>query len=416
MHVKRDRSEYFPDREELRTKNLELGTTTPMVSILTGGRDKPYALGLADALIEQGIPFEFLGSTQVDSPALHGHSLVTFRLIRDQKDGVGSGRKMLRVLRMYIRLIAYAVTSRPKLFHVLWNSQLETFDRTALMAWYRLCGRRVVFTAHNVNKGKRDGNDSWWNRFTLGIQYRLVEHVFVHTERMREELKADFRVPDAKISVIPFGMNSTVPDTDLDGGEARRRLGLGETDQVLLFFGNIAPYKGLEYLVEAFLSLAEAWPRLRLVIAGRPKFGDNYWQRISDRIEDSCIANRIVRRIEYVPDEETEILFKAADVLVLPYTHIFQSGVLFLGYNFGLPVIATDVGALKEDIEIGETGFVCLPENSESLANAIRTFVTSPLYENLEARRTAIREFAAEKYSWSKVGEMTKAVYGRIAD
>ena len=74
-------------------------------------------------------------------------------------------------------------------------------------------------------------------------------------------------------------------------------------------------------------------------------------------------------RAEYIPDDETELYFKAADVLVLPYRHIYQSGVLFLGYSFGLPVLAADVGALKEEIVEGKTGFVFKPEDSVDLAS-----------------------------------------------
>ena len=88
-------------------------------------------------------------------------------------------------------------------------------------------------------------------------------------------------------------------------------------------------------------------------------------------------------RIEYIPDEETELFFKAADVLILPYTHVFQSGVLFLGYSFGLPAIAADVGNLKEEIIEGETGFVFKPQDSSDLAKTIRYF-NSELFRNLK--------------------------------
>jgi len=382
------------------------------VAILTAGRDKPYALGLADALIRQGIRFDFLGSTAVDHPALHGHPLVTFRMFRDQREGVGAAAKVRRVLGLYRRLVVYALAAKPRIFHVLWNNQIEWFDRTVLMALYRLCGRKVVLTAHNVNKGKRDGDDSRWNRLTLRVQYRLAHHIFVHTGRMRDELLADFKVPEERISVIPFGMNSTVPDTVLDRAGARRILGLAPGDKVLLFFGNIAPYKGVEFLVDAFLSLADAEPELRLVIAGRPKGSEDYWGQIEGRINASPHAGRIVRRIEYVPDEETEIFFKAADALVLPYTHIFQSGVLFLAYNFGLPVLAANVGSLGDDIVPGETGFVFRSRSPEDLALAIRTFLASDLHGGQP--REAIRAFAEERHSWTKVGDLTRAVYARL--
>ena len=72
---------------------------------------------------------------------------------------------------------------------------------------------------------------------------------------MKGELVAEFDVVEDKISVIPFGINNTVPDTSLSTAEAKRQLGLSQRDRTLLFFGNIAPYKGLEYLIAAFSKL-----------------------------------------------------------------------------------------------------------------------------------------------------------------
>src|SRR5205823_6987669 len=112
-----------------------------------------------------------------------------------------------------------------------------------------------------------------------------------------------------------------------------------------------------------------------------------------------------------IPDEETELYFKAADVLVIPYTHIFQSGVLFLGYGFGLPVIAADVGTLKEEIVEGETGFVFKAQDSCDLAEVIGCYFGSELFRNLENRRANIREYANNRYSWDKVTAITMDVY-----
>src|SRR5207248_3923167 len=134
-------------------------------------------------------------------------------------------------------------------------------------------------------------------------------------------------------SIIPFGINNTVPNTSVSTAEARGRLGLQSKDKAMLFFGNIAPYKGLDYLVTATTQLLETDRTYCLIILGRPKSDSSHWNRIKQAIEDVKLRDRIIQRIEYIPDEETEIYFKAADVLVLPYTHVFQSGVLFLGYS-----------------------------------------------------------------------------------
>jgi glycosyltransferase involved in cell wall biosynthesis len=122
----------------------------------------------------------------------------------------------------------------------------------------------------------------------------------------------------------------------------------------------------------------------------------------------------VIQRIEYIPDEETELYFKAADILVLPYTHIFQSGVLFLGYSFGLPVIATKVGSLAEDIIEGRTGFLCTPCDPVDLAKAIERYFESDLYKDLQARRQEIRDFANARHSWEIVGQMTRNVYAEL--
>ncbi len=144
---------------------------------------------------------------------------------------------------------------------------------------------------------------------------------------------------------------------------------------------------------------------------GKPKGSDDYWNQIQQSIDRNGIRDRIIEKIEYVPDEQTELFFKAADVLILPYTRIFQSGVLFLGYSFGLPAIAADVGTLKEEIIEGQTGFVFKPQDSSDLASVICKYFESELFRNLEPRRIEIKEYANKRYSWDKVAAITTRVY-----
>jgi len=112
-----------------------------------------------------------------------------------------------------------------------------------------------------------------------------------------------------------------------------------------LFFGRIGPYKGLDILVSAFQRLAAKDGSYRMIVVGQVKAGcEAHLRRFRIRLQIDASRQRIIQKLEFVPDEDTELYFKAADVVALPYKQIFQSGVLFLGYSFGLPVIATDVG------------------------------------------------------------------------
>ena len=414
--LKEQRSEVRDQRSDfVQSLPAAAGPPIHLISLLTGGGDKPYALGMATALTSVGILVDFIGSDDLRVPELLSNPRVNFLNLRGaQRPEAGRIVKALRVLSYYVRLIRYAATAEAKLFHLLWNNKFELFDRTLLMLYYKFLGKRVVFTAHNVNSGKRDSSDCWLNRLSLKIQYDLSDHIFVHTNGMKSELVADFRVTEDKVSVIPFGINNTVPNSSLSSAEAKHQLGLSSSDRIMLFFGNIAPYKGLEYLVSAFAALLNSERSYRLIIAGRLKGSVGYWKQIQQGIARSGIRDRVIERIEYIPDEETELFFKAADVLILPYTRVFQSGVLFLGYSFGLPAIAADAGNLKEEVIDGETGFVFKARDSSDLASKIENYFTSELFRNLERRRAEIKAYANERYSWDKVAAVTTSLYSRL--
>jgi len=382
------------------------------VALLTGGRDTPYAFGLANALLRTGAALDLIGNDALDCPEFRNARGVRFHNFRgDQRPEAGFPAKALRVLKYYARLIAYTASSRPGLFHILWNNKFEHFDRTLLMLWYRLLGKQIVLTVHNVNARRRDRKDRILNRLTLRFQYRLADHLFVHTDKMKQELLEEFGERDDRITVIPFGINNAVPHTELTVQQARERLGIRDREKAILFFGHIAPYKGLEYLLTAFEKMASERDEYRLIIAGRPKNCQQYWSAIRVAIDEGVRAGRIVLRDEFIPDEDTEVYMKAADVLVLPYRHIYQSGVLFLGYSFGLPVLAADVGSLRDEVIEGKTGFVFRPEDSADLARVIDLYFASDLYGDLANQRSRIRDVAAAQHSWEVVGEMTMKVY-----
>lgn len=257
--------------------------------------------------------------------------------------------------------------------------------------------------------------DSLLNRLSLRIQYRLSDRIFVHTNKMKSELVHDFGVNEKAITVISYGINNAVPLTDMTPADAKRQLRISSEDKTILFFGSIRPYKGLEYLVAAFEQALMTDVNYRLIIAGRPGKGyEVYWEEILEAIRHIPIRGRVTLRDEHIPDEEVELYFKAADVLALPYTEIFQSGVLFLGHSFGLPVIASDVGSLKEEIVAGQTGFICRPCDPVDLARTIDAYFRSDLFKTLNSQRQEIRDYVSARHSWNHVGEITRTVYADL--
>jgi glycosyltransferase involved in cell wall biosynthesis len=388
------------------------GSCEVQAALLTGGKDRPYAFGLAMALTAQNVRLDVIGSDEVDSPEMHLNPGLNFLNLHGTMRPAGIRKKIVRVLRFYARVARYVATASPKVLHILWNSNLELFDRTLLMLYYRVLGKKIAITAHNVNAGQRDSADSVLNRLTLRIQYHLVHHIFVHTVKMKRQLCEDFGVHEDAITTIRHPVNNAFPDTDLTPAQAKQRLNIKNDEKTMLFFGRLRPYKGLDYLLSAFEQLAAGDPGYRLIIAGESKKGsETYFEEIQRQISNHARRDQIIDRVEFIPDADAELYLKAADVMVLPYRDIFQSGVLFLAYSFGLPVVASDVGSFREEIIEGKTGFLCRPNDSNDLARALKTYFESDVFLSLDSYRRSIREYAYAEHSWDAVAALTRKAY-----
>lgn len=385
------------------------------VVLLTGGQDPSYAFALTTTLSHRGMCVHVLGNDRIDCPEFHTSDRIRFVDCGGLRSNSGVLVKLWQLITCYARLIAYVTFRSPKIVHALWNNKAEYFDRTVLTLYFKCIGKKIVLTAHNVNKAKRDSCDSVLNRLTLAIQYRLADRIFVHTGKMKSELIQEFRVSPVNVAVIPFGMNIQVPDTELTVRESKNKLGIRPGEHTILFFGRIVPYKGLDCLVDAFHSLMRCDANCRLIIAGEPMKGfESYMQDVRCAIAEGKGADRIRCQLEYIPDNDIEVYFKAADVVVLPYKNIFESGVVFLAYRFGLPVIASDVGSFREQLTNSGAGLVFEPGNSAALAATLDAFFKSGLYKDAANHRQRIREYSRAHHSWETVGDITEVVYGGL--
>ncbi|GAB2886753.1 hypothetical protein GCM10027046_13830 [Uliginosibacterium flavum] len=275
-----------------------------------------------------------------------------------------------------VHLIGQFTTNRPLLF-------------LAEMLVTRVVARRVWLTVHNVMPHEKHTR---FNHAVHRCLYALPHELVVHTERTRQRLAELFALDGKRVRVLEHGI-ARFPDFDAVARDRiRARLGLGPTDRLLLFFGNLGLYKGPDLLIEAFGRLpAEAgW---HLHIAGRCRHAD--LRRQMDELIAGCPHSpRIHWEEGYVADDEVPAFFFAADALALPYRHIDQSGVLFMAMATGLPVIASDVGSFREYVA-AHAGAIVPPEDVTALASAIEQFV--PLDES-ERRLLAER---ARRFDWA---------------
>ena len=186
---------------------------------------------------------------------------------------------------------------------------------------------------------------------------------------------------------------------DMTREEAREELGLNSEDKMILFFGLVRKYKGLIHLLNAMPIIKKEIPDIKLFIVGDFGGNKNEYLELIDRLE---IKNNITIRDGYVPDEEVEPYFMAADLNICPYESATQSGIIQIAYGFELPVVATNVGGLPEVVTDGETGYVVESMNPDALAEAIVRFYKDD--KQTEFRANVIKE--AERFSWDHMVEV----------
>ena len=185
--------------------------------------------------------------------------------------------------------------------------------------------------------------------------------------------------------------------------EARKALNISIDKKVLLFFGFIRDYKGLDLLLKSMKMLSEEY---HLIIAGEV-YGS--FDKYEDLISRLHIKNKVRKNIHYIDDKDVPKFFSAADVCVLPYKSATQSGIIGICYQFNLPVIATDQGSLREMIEPFNTGLIIDGTDYQSVTKTIQKFFNSneSFAKNIEKYK--------EKYSWENLSYSILNLYSKIS-
>ncbi len=240
----------------------------------------------------------------------------------------------------------------------------------------RRAGIEVVFVCHNVEPHEGTPFDRLALKWAYGGADRFVVHA--QAERSKMERYAAGRPVDVVAHpVYDLFAEGALPDA----AAARAELGLGAEDEVLLFFGLIRPYKGLEVLLRAMPEILSK-RAVKLVVAGEC-YGDE--KPLHALIAELGIGAALKLDLKYVPNEAVATYMVAADAVVVPYLHATQSGIVQVAYAFGKPVITTRVGGIPEVVWEGETGLLVPPSDPAALAAAVERFFAEELAEPFAA-------------------------------
>jgi glycosyltransferase involved in cell wall biosynthesis len=186
--------------------------------------------------------------------------------------------------------------------------------------------------------------------------------------------------------------------------EALSKLDLPKDKKIILFFGFIRDYKGLDILIEAMKYL----PDDHLSVIAGESYGD--FKKYSDLIEKHGVNNKIKLYVRYINDNEVPLFFSAADVCVQPYKSATQSGIAGIAFHFGVPLIATDVGGLKEIIEPFGTGIMVEKPEAKLIADSIILYFNNDSKDKMEKNIDRFRTIS----SWENFGSNIIELYNEI--
>jgi glycosyltransferase involved in cell wall biosynthesis len=305
----------------------------------------------------------------------------------------------------------------------LYGGMFSAIFFPVLLALIHLLGKPVVVTVHGViplsELNERFKEENQLNgplpllKFGLVLLTKLIvflsNAVIVHGRLFAEALYNEYKCPRWKVYVIPHGVEKA--KTIIPQGEAKKRFRL-ENKVIILFFGYIAKYKGIETLIEAFGRVAKKHQDWILVIGGgrhpRLCLGPKYQEYIMELQQMArSLAPKQIVFTGFIPDEELPLYFSAADIVVLPYARAMSSsGPLALAMSYRKPVIVSNILPITELIPFEKALF--MRNSPESLAERLELILDN---QHLQREISRAVEKIRTENSWSSIGLQTSVLY-----
>lgn len=279
--------------------------------------------------------------------------------------------------------------------HAQWWSWFLAPIYITVLKVAKLRGKRIIITIHNVKPHEKSWLKNWLNNSVIN----LADEYIVHSEGNKRLFLKETET-NKKVNIIPHGIIEMKKST-LSVEKLRKEYGFLEKDKIILFFGNIRDYKGLDILIESLSKIKNE--HVKLIIAGNPwKSFDSY----NEQIISLNLSSRIKLFLGFNSEERVAELFKISDLVVFPYKEFeASSGAGSVALNFEKAIVVTNVGGLPEIVK--DKKEIAKPNDSEDLTKKIIYALNN--LNKLEKDSKDMKN----KFSWKKIAEKTIEVYGR---
>lgn len=336
-------------------------------------------------------------------PESQEQSSKNFTINKFFKGVYGKSNKFVRLGRFVIALIRSIVDIKKKggkicHLHFFQYSLLELITCKLL----KMSGVKIIATIHDVESFS--GNSLTRTHAAI---LRAPEEFIVHNEFSRQELQSVISTQGIKkkISVIPHGNYLPFVQRQ-DPALSRKRLALPDDKKLILFFGQIKKVKGLDVLLNAMEIVSKLEPQAVLLIAG--KVWKDSFEDYQELIKSKNISDVVIPHIRYIKDEDVDFYYSAADVVVLPYKKIYQSGVLLMAMSYGCITVSSRLPAMAEVVDENQNGFLFETDNPQDLAEQIVVALGSGTAEKISQRA---RTTMIDKHDWTRVASLHIKVF-----
>jgi len=316
-------------------------------------------------------------------------------------------------LEQYLATLAYPLSvlnllrrirhEKPDILHVQWTA-IPLIDQVLFQA-SRTMTVRLVYTVHNVLPHEKH----LWHGWVYRKLYVSADRLIVHSYAAARWLCQELGLLPVRIAVIPQGNLSDFAEP-VPKQQAQHMLGLNNR-AVLLFFGIIRPYKGLQYLLLALPRVREVIPNVHLLVVGHVHRNCDL-NRYRDLIERLGLWDMVSLYTAFMPHKQLGLYFGAADVVVLPYLETTDSAVIPTAYTFGRPVVTTWTGGLPEVVEEGRSGRLVPPGDCVALADALIDMLSDPV--RIAEMGAYARHLAETRHAWPAIARATMELYQEV--
>ena len=358
-----------------------------------------YAFNLCTALVNLGKNVTLLTSEKNELQAIKSEFTMALIFNRSQS-----------FFKQWYVLLQYLIKTKTFILHM--QNTISARRDIIFLALLKFFHIKIIYTAHDLMPHDREERDAKWMAFAFRCIYKLVDKIIVHSDNDILILRNEFNIEEKKIDKIEHGNYDFFPkESAKKMNTLRKNFGIDKHDKVMLCFGSIRRYKGIDKLIDSYKHFRMKGKRFKILVVGK-NLDVQYTHEIKENIRRNKLEEDIIIHDKYVLFEDVRNYFMIADIVVLPYEHIYDSGVLRIAFSCEKPLLSTKIGVFDEYIVEGKNGFL-IDGSRDSLVRAFHKIIDTNK-EDLKVMGKYSKQRFKYLLDWNEIANKTINCYEQV--